>query len=178
MKDREEILDELLVLRCQGGDAGALEMLSRRWHSRVLSHACRLLGSAAAAPDVAQEAWLAIVRGLRRLDDPARFRGWVYRIVANKCSDWIRQEQRRRRLVDQIAPEPTPSPSGERRHADLTRMRSALADLSVERRAILSMFYLEGLSVREIATATSVPVGTVKTRLFHARHHLRKAMED
>lgn len=178
---REDILDELLVLRSQGGEAAALELLARRWHPRILARAARLTGQPEIAADVAQEAWLAIVRGLGRLHDPSRFKGWLHRIVANKCADWIRGEQRRRRLDERVAreregePEAAPGPDG--RDLRISRLRGALRALPEDRRTLLALFYLEGLSVREIAGALEVPPGTVKSRLFHAREHLRRALD-
>lgn len=180
-RTREDILDELLVLRSQSGEAAALELLARRWHPRILARAARLTGQPEIAPDVAQEAWLAVVRGLGRLHDPARFKGWLHRIVANKCADWIRGEQRRRRLDERVAreqehePETAPGPDG--RDHQIARLRSALRALPEDRRTLLALFYLEGLSVQEIAAALEVPAGTVKSRLFHAREHLRKALD-
>jgi RNA polymerase sigma factor (sigma-70 family) len=100
-------------------------MLSRRWHPRVLGHAYRLLGRREAARDVAQEAWLAIVRGLRRLDDPARFKSWSFAIVGNKCRDWIRRTQRRRRLAEQFARE-DPPPAGKDPRDGLELLRAAV----------------------------------------------------
>ena len=91
MRSRQDVFNDLLVLRCQGGDGDALEALARAWHPRLLRHAFRLTGQADAAAEVAQEAWMAIVRGLGRLRDPAVFRGWAYRIVANKSRDWVRR---------------------------------------------------------------------------------------
>ncbi|MEM7585841.1 MAG: RNA polymerase sigma factor [Acidobacteriota bacterium] len=177
MRRRGEILDELLVLRCQDGDTAALETLAQRWHPRLVRKAYRLIGHLETATDVAQEAWLAIVRGLRRLDDPARFRPWAYRIVTHKSSDWIRTQQRRRNLADRARDEHQPEVDRERQ-ADIRRLRAALAELPADRRQLLSMFYLEGRSVYELADTFAIPVGTVKSRLYHARLDLKKTLEN
>ena len=176
MRSQQDVFNDLLVLRCQGGDAGAMEILARTWHPLVLRHAFRLTGQADAAAEIAQDVWLAIVRGLERLNDPAVFRGWVYRIVANKARDWIRGQQARRRLTARVAREPLPvAGDGERsdREAAIGRLRAALETLPEDRRALLSMHYLENMGVREIAVALSIPDGTVKSRLFHARKQLK-----
>lgn len=65
----------------------------------------------------------------------------------------------------------------EDRQDDLARVRDALRRLESERRALMAMFYVEGMSVHEVATALGVPPGTVKSRLFHAREHLQAALE-
>ncbi len=89
----DRALDELLVLRCQDGDGGAMDELVRRWHGRLLRHAWHLTRREDAASDVTQDAWVGIVRGIRRLSDPAMFRVWAYRIVTHKCADWMRCER-------------------------------------------------------------------------------------
>ena len=94
----ERIQDELLVLRCQEGDGAAFEDLVERWQERLWRHAWRLTGNEDAAWDVLQEAWMGIARGIRRLEDAAAFPAWAYRIVSNKCRDWIRRERRRREV--------------------------------------------------------------------------------
>ena len=176
-RDRRDVFDELLVLRCQGGDARALEVLAGRWHQRVLRHAVHLTGHSDAAQDVAQEAWIAIARGIRRLQDPARFRSWAYIIVVHKSRDWIRREQAGRRALHRVADRSEPSSLGGQSE-NIARMMEALAELPADQRTILSWFYLEEMSVREIAEALSIPEGTVKSRLYHARNALRECVEE
>ncbi len=179
MRNQAEVFNDLVVLRCQGGDADALELLARTWHPRVLGHAFRLTGQRDAAAEVAQDAWVAIVRGIKRLHDPAVFRGWIYRIVANKASDWIRRRQARRKLNARVEREPPSAGNGEEaddREAAIRRLRAALETLPDDRRMLLSMHYLEKMGIREIAFALEVPAGTVKSRLFHARKQLKQTL--
>jgi RNA polymerase sigma-70 factor (ECF subfamily) len=178
----EAILDELLVLRCRAGDRWAAERLAERWHPRLLRHAWRLTGQEDAAADAVQEAWLAIVRGLARLDDPARFRAWAYRITGNKCRDWIRRQSRTRRVRERLAHEPRleavdPEPVSAPPERAEQRLARAIEDLPAQRRALLAMFYSQGLSVGEISGALGIAAGTVKSRLFHARRALRRTLE-
>ena len=98
----ESIQDELLVLRCQDGEVKAFEQLIARWAPRLLRHAMRLTGEGEAAREVAQDAWMAIVKGIRRLNDPAGFRAWAYRIVSHKCADWVRSRTRQRGLQREL----------------------------------------------------------------------------
>ncbi len=179
MRTRDDILDELLVLRLQGGHVASLEVLARRWHPKLLRHAIRLTGDREGGSDVAQEAWVAIVRSLRRLQDPGRFRAWAYRIVTRKASDWIRSRVRRRRLDERVAAEPVEieveQQSGD---AEIGQLRGLLIKLPADRKALLAMFYVEGMTVSEISEALSIPDGTVKSRLFHARNHLRAGLEE
>jgi RNA polymerase sigma factor (sigma-70 family) len=94
----EQLVDELLVMKCQDGDAGAMDRLVCCWQKRLWRYAYRLTDSPEAAWEVTQESWLGIIRGLSRLHDPARFRPWAYRIVTNKANDWLRKKAGGRRL--------------------------------------------------------------------------------
>jgi RNA polymerase sigma-70 factor (ECF subfamily) len=185
----DAVLDELLVLRSQGGDKNALELLARRWHRRLTAWSYRLTGDVEAAPEVTQEAWLAVVRSLGRLADPATFPAWVHRIVRRKAADWVRRRQRRRRLDDAVRHEAEAVPMGrpgaaaastesDQREADLLRLRQGLATLPDEQRQLLHLFYLEGMGVRQVSRALDIPQGTVKSRLFRARAALKQILED
>lgn len=180
-RTHEDIQDELLVLLSQEGDADALKTLIARWQPRLGRLAWRLTADRDAARDVVQEVWLAIVRGLRRLDDPARFRSWAYRIVRNKCSDWTRRRVVRRSGPDDLrdtAAKGSAESSSQMNSADeLARLREALTNLPVEQRAILSLHYLDGMGIAEIARVFGVPRGTVKSRLYHARNRLKQTLE-
>jgi RNA polymerase sigma-70 factor (ECF subfamily) len=181
----DTVLDELLVLRAQEGDGRALALLARRWNQRLWVHAYRLTGDRDGGSDAAQEAWLAIVRGLPYLDDVGRFRAWAYRIVGNKSRDWIRRRRRQRTGTERLAREPrlatiepeAPLVDGEQARESAS-LRSELRRLGADHRVVLSLYYLEGLKVREIADALDLPHGTVKSRLFYAREQLRRALAD
>jgi RNA polymerase sigma-70 factor (ECF subfamily) len=173
----DTILDELLVLDSQAGDEAALAELVRRWHPRLLAHAFRLTGDQDGAGDVVQEAWLGIVRGLERIDDPARFAGWARRVVANKAADWIRRRQVERRTspldLSTASAAETPGRSSEASRA----VRDAIAGLDDAHRSVVALHYVEDMSVAEIAAVLDIPVGTVKSRLHTARERLRTALE-
>ncbi len=172
----DTIYDEWLVLRCQDGNTAALEELVRRWQPRLYRHAQRLTGDREGAADAIQDAWLAIVRGVHRLRDPAHFRPWAYRIVGNKCADWIRRRHHRHHLANGQLLEAPPD-DREHGHDDIARLRAALRRLPSDRRALLAMHYLDRVSVAEIAAALQIPAGTVKSRLHHARNELRNVLE-
>ena len=178
MSPQDRITDELLVLRCQQGDAGAFEELVGRWQQRLWRHAWRLTADEDAAWDVLQEAWIAISRGLGRLADAAAFRGWAYRILSNKCRDWVRRESRQRRAAEAYSDR---MHGQDRELADARQqsanLKEALARLPGRDRAILSLRYEEGFDTAEIAEILGVPPGTVKSRLHYARERLRKYLE-
>ena len=169
-----DIAEELLVLRARGGCVRSFAKLTGLWHPRLLRHAARYLRDPAAAEDVAQEVWLAISRGIRRLDDPARFAAWAYRIATNKCADHVRSEAAARRAA--MAGVRTRE-VGTNEPGTGVVLRQALAAMPAERRTLLALHYLEGLSVGQLAEVFTVPTGTVKSRLYHARAELKLIIE-
>ena len=171
------VLDEYLVAAARTGDRKAFAALARRWHGKLVAHAWRLTGDAEMARDAAQGAWVEIVRGLPRLRDDSAFAAWAYRIVSRRCARQIGAAVRRRELAADLAAMPdadAPEP-GEALTAD--RLRAEIGRLPREQRSALALFYLEEMSVAEVAVALDVPLGTVKTRLLHARRKLREALE-
>ena len=180
-RTHDDIEDELLMLMCQDGEQEALAVLVSRWQPRLRTFAWRLTGAHDAAQDVVQESWMAIVRGLNGLDDPASFRTWAYRIVRNKAADWIRrrgtQWDVQAKLADRPARFDADGGDGVIDKDDSRRLRRAMEGLSIEQRAILSLHYLDGMSLKEIGETLGIPEGTVKSRLFHARKQLRGVLE-
>jgi len=177
-KTRDQLYDELLVLRSLEGDAQAFEELVTRWHPRLWRHAYCLIGEREAAQDVVQEAWLAMVKGLSRLDAAGAFAGWAYRIVANKCVDRVRQQDRQRRLSEHLAQEASRDHrEGAHGSERADSLWSALERLPGDRRVLLCMRYVEEFTTTQIADILGVPEGTVKSRLYHARQELRRLIE-
>jgi RNA polymerase sigma-70 factor (ECF subfamily) len=169
---REQLVDELLVMECQDGSRRAMEMLVSRWQKRLWRYALRLTGDPEAAWDVTQDSWLAIVRGIGRLNDAARFASWAYRVVTNKAKDWIGRNARARRLPPDFVREMEPSeePAAAIEAADLQSVLPRLSDAS---RTVLTLHYLEGFGLADIAGILNVPQGTVKSRLHAARNELK-----
>jgi RNA polymerase sigma-70 factor (ECF subfamily) len=179
VRTKEQLLDDYLVASARVGDRKAFDLLARRWQGRLVAHAWRLTGDVDVAREAAQEGWIEIVRGLRRLRDDRAFPAWACQVVSRRCARQIRRLQHGRALATAVAAEPAQT-SVAAEEADppaMARLRGALAALPAERRAAVGLFYLEDLGVAGTATALNVPAGTVKTRLMHARRKLRAALE-
>lgn len=178
--DRERVYDTYLAASARIGDRGAMARLVERWQPKVLGQAYRLTGEADLAAEAAQEAWVEILRGIAQLDDAAAFPAWAMRIVSRRCARLIRGRKRHRETRAALAREPDtgPEPSdGTRARSELAAVQQALAALPGEQRAAIGLFYLEEMSIAEVAVALDVPPGTVKTRLMHARRKLRARLE-
>ena len=181
---RDRVIDEMLVLRCQKGSSRALDLLVRRWQRPLWQFARRILGDEDAAWDVMQDAWLAILRQLRQLHDPAWFAAWAYRIVRNRCAEYYRKAGRRRKLVDglmerqQAAETPDNCDAGNpARENPGDAVAEALRRMPTDQRELLSLKYRENLNTIEIAFILGVPAGTIKSRLHAAREELRRILE-
>lgn len=179
-RDKKRVFEEYLVVSAQAGDRKAFDQLAALWQPALMRHAWRLTGDQDMAADTLQDAWLDIVRGLPRLKDAAAFPAWAYRIVTRKCASSIRKIQRVRRTKQAVAQQPDPVDRAAERaeqSADLAAVSEVIATLPPDQRSAIALFHGRELSVAEIAIALDVPVGTVKTRLMHARRKIRAALE-
>jgi len=166
-KVSEQIIDEILVLDWQAGRAKAMEILVSRWHRRLWQHAYRLVGDSDAAWDITQQSWLTIIKGLRKLREPAHFKAWAYRITTTKAIDWMRKKHRRKPLAAETIQD------HQRETSTDTGVRELLERLDTRKKVVLSLYYFEQLTVAEISMALKVPKGTVRSRLHNAREELR-----
>lgn len=174
----DQALDDYLVLLAQAGSRDAFSRLAARWTPKLLAFAARSLTSSEAAKDVVQDTWESAARGLKRLDDPARFKAWLYAIAARKCADALRGKYRGARLAEKaeaMADEPADSEGASNDRLDVA---AALKRLPADQRIAVSLYFGEEMSIAEIAAITGVPEGTVKSRLFAARKALRENLGE
>ena len=166
------IEDQLLVMDAQDGNVKAMEALVSRWQKKLWRHAYRLTADTQAAWDVTQQAWLGIIKGLRKLHDPANFRPWAYKITTNKAINWIKKNRvLRERMVEDIPEIP------DKQKKDIG-VKELLEKLEMRKKVVLCLYYFEQLSVSEISIALKIPQGTVKSRLAHARSELKKLYQQ
>lgn len=180
LRGPERVLDEYLVVQAQAGSRQALNQLIERWTPRLLRFASRSLGSVDPARDVVQEVWASAIRNLRGLSDPARYPAWIYSIATRKCADAIRRNVRRRRSEQNAMVETSLNGTSVDTAAiagDQLDLTGALRRLSTDHRIVADLFYLDDLGVEEIAAALGLPVGTIKSRLHHARQILKQHFE-
>ncbi len=180
MQSKKRIVEQYLVTFARLGDRGAQEQLVTRYQKKFLGHAYRLLGDAEQAKDAVQDGWIDILRGLPKLQDDSAFPAWAFRIITRKCAKHITGLQKNRVILHAMSDEPGPDHVAEdeiERAADRKPLHEALAKLPAEHRGAVALFYLEEMSVAEVAVSLDIPVGTVKSRLMNARKKLRAAFE-
>ena len=177
--------DVFLVERCLGGDEEACEALVRRYQDRVFSLVYRIIGGTDQVEDIAQEAFLKAFRSLKSFRGGSSFYTWLYRITVNTALNALRSQGRRQEasledlggLEFLVDPDAGPAESAARRQL-ASRVREAIDQLDEQYRTIVYLRELEDLSYEEIAEVVELPVGTVKSRLFRARQHLKELLED
>lgn len=171
--------DHQLVERSRAGDVAAFEELVKRHQARAYAVAYRLLGRREDAQEVAQEAFARAYFRLGEFRGTAQFRTWLYRILVNLATDFLRRrkpEVPHNEALFQIR-DAGPNP-GENLHRQELRqnIEKAIKALPADLRAVILLREMEGLSYAEIARVIRRPVGTVMSRLFHARRRLQQSL--
>ncbi|MBI4884993.1 MAG: sigma-70 family RNA polymerase sigma factor, partial [Actinobacteria bacterium] len=173
---RSELDDLSLVTAAQGGDRNALDRLLRRHFDRMHAVCRRITGNEADAADAAQEAMIAVVRGIARFDGRSTFATWAYRIATNASLDELRRRRRRPQLAGRErddhdhGPRPAPEPIDHdadlriQHLADRFDLDAALAALPEDFRLPVVLRDVADLDYAEIAEALDIPIGTVKSR--------------
>lgn len=165
-----------------GGDAAAFGVLVERYQEVAFRAAYLIVREAAAAEDVAQEAFIRAYRQLDRFHQGEPFRPWLLRIVTNLALNEVRARGRRRGLVQRAGVfirRSEPAPDDEVASRDQSAaLLEAIAELPEDDRVVLQLRYLLELPEREIAAAIRKPAGTVKSRLHRASKRLRAVVES
>jgi RNA polymerase sigma-70 factor (ECF subfamily) len=173
-------LDALIAAACEG-DRAALNRVLFDVRPRLLAIAMRIVRNRDDAEDVVQEALLKVCRSLTHFEGRSAFSTWLHRIVVNAALDRLRRHQARRERVapdDERGQEPVDAVEEETPERVVSRretgaaVRGALARLSPVHREVLELREFEGESYRDVARLAHCPVGTVMSRLHHARHRL------
>ena len=158
--------DEHLMLEFQQGSRDAFAELFERYREPVYGFFRRRLGDSARAEELAQETFLAVLRGVERYEPRATFRTYLYAIAFRQVSsEWRRVKRDTVPMEDPPATQEDPS--------DSLWLRHAVEQLDAAHREVLLLREYEQLSYDEIAALLRIPVNTVRSRLFRARMELK-----
>jgi RNA polymerase sigma-70 factor (ECF subfamily) len=170
--------DEALMARVARGDEAAFRSLAGRHLPAMLGLARRILGNAADAEDVAQEAMLRVWTHAPRWQPLAAFRTWLTRVVVNLCFD-------RKRRAPWLAldaagdiVDPTPDAGEQAERDERERMlAAAIATLPARQRAAIVLTYGDGMSNAQVAEILGTSVSAVETLLVRGKQNLRRALD-
>ena len=184
--------DAALVERALNDDLAAFEQLVTRYQDKITGFAARMLSDRDEAEDVAQEVFIKAYRHLESFRGASSFSTWLYRITTNLCIDRVRAKKRRPQSAYSLdEPIDREEDSGKREIADTTfepsgqierdelrlQVRQTMAEMPEKQRSVLVMCDLQGMAYEEIAQVLGCPIGTVKSRLFHARADLARRLK-
>lgn len=176
-------------MRLQRGDEWAFQLLVRRFRKKIFSIAFGITLDAEESQDIVQDVFLQVYRRIGSFRADASLSTWLHRITVNRCLNWKRRWARRFKWLhdtadcveDNPGKEPESGlPSPENRLAGAqTRQQidNALKMLPDQVRTVFVLRELEGLSYEAIADATGIKLGTVRSRLYHARRRLREILQ-
>jgi len=177
MTDRaDRVYEQILVLRCQAGDGPAFAELVGRYGARVRYYLRKLVGDTADVDDLLQDVWLDVFRSLPGLADPAAFPAWLYRLARDRAF----RRLRRRRPPGRRVAEHELAGLADREDGftadEAGWVHAALDRLPPEHREVLVLRFLEGMAYEDVARVVGCPLGTVKSRIYHAKRGLRRAI--
>jgi RNA polymerase sigma-70 factor (ECF subfamily) len=174
--DPRELEERLTILLVQRGDRDAFRRLVDAYDPRLHYFVRRILGDADGALDVLQSVWLTVHRRLGDLQSPRAFRVWVYRIAHDLAVTELRRRTRRPVPFEDL---PADQPDDEdTAFEDAELVHAGLLGLSVDHRRVLTLRFLEDMTIDEIADVLGCGPGTVKSRLHYARAALRRRIEE
>jgi len=170
-----------LVDRCRSGDERAFQELVDRYKDLVFALIARTVQDRSRAEDLAQEVFLRVHRGLPYFRGEARLSTWLYRIVANVCTQEagkpasisIDDERVRSRVTESTS-------ARDQQFSDLElrdQLEKAISRLPANYRFVIAAHYLDGVRYEDLADALQLPLGTIKTQLHRAKQQLRRLLE-
>ena len=176
MKPSDQLIEQVLVLRCQIGDKDALAELIDRYQTPLRYFINRLSANSEMAEDIFQDTWLTVIRRIHSLKKLDTFSIWLYRIARNKVYQQLRRKKMLSKLDDNITVQNNTkddifSPE------DAAKIHRCLKELQPEYREVLMLRFLEQMSYKQISEVTNCKPGTVKSRIHYAKLALKKEME-
>ena len=176
----DEAPDADVVRAVLAGDVERYAVLVRRYRDRYARYAARMLGSSDMAEDAVQDALVRAFDRLADCRDPAKFAGWLFLILRNRCFAERRQRQRERPLEpadDGVAAPDRP----DGRYDQIEQRRAlerSLGHLTAEQREVFVLKHVEGMAYEEIAALTGASVASLKMRMHRAYDRLRGLMKE
>ncbi len=184
-------VDPALLRRLRGRDERAFRELIAAHRDRVFNITYRMLGHRQEAEDVAQEVFISVFKTIDTFREEAKFSTWLYRVTVNHCKNRIkylaRRHDRERDELDETSraannavdgPQALKAPDRALAGAQIEKlMQEAIASLDEDHRVVVVLRDVEDLTIEEICEITSLPDGTVKSRLHRARLALRKKLQ-
>lgn len=178
-----------LVERCQKNDVSAFEVLVKRYQQRAARLAYRYVKNQEDARDITQEAFVRVFRSIKDFRNESQFYTWFYRILVNLSLDHLRRNKMEAsEYQDELLLRSQSAADGQQKKTNpreelwkkqrIEAIGSAIASLPDDQKSTVILREIDGLSYEEIAQVTSVPIGTVMSRLYYARRKLQEKLKE
>ncbi|OEG00230.1 RNA polymerase sigma factor SigW [Vulcanibacillus modesticaldus] len=183
-------VDNKLIRKAKAGDMQAFAELVYQYKDKIFNLAYRMLGNTQEAEDVSQETFLRVYSNIDRYDEKYKFSTWIYKIATNLSIDRIRKRRTTYSLDDYWNEEegldwytrlPNQSIGPEESiisNEEINQVHKAILNLPEKYRVIMTLRYVEDLSIKEISEIVNLPISTVKTRLLRGREYIRKEISN
>lgn len=169
-----EVEDRDLIAKARNGDVEAYNLLVSRWEKRVFNYLFRLVAEREDALDVSQDVFLKAYQNLPKLDDPAKFPAWLFRIAHNEAFSLLRK----RRPTSELVGEPRPAEANPKLFpVELSlAVEGALKRLNEDQREAVLLKVYQGFKFHEMAEILDIPVSTVKSRVYTGLDQLKETL--
>ncbi|MHC4244789.1 MAG: RNA polymerase sigma factor [Planctomycetota bacterium] len=176
MNSSDQLIEQVLVLRCQIGDKDALAELIEQYKAPLRYFIIRLSANSEMAEDIFQDTWLTVIRRIHTLKKLDAFSTWLYRIARNKVYQQLRRKKMLSKLDENIT---VPNNTDDEVFSpeDAAKIHKCLKELLSEHKEILMLRFLEQMSYKQISEVLNCNPGTVKSRIHYAKLALKKEME-
>jgi RNA polymerase sigma-70 factor (ECF subfamily) len=176
MKKAAELIEQVLLLRCQIGDTDAFEVLFNRYERPLRYFINRLLDNDELTEDIFQDTWLTVIGRIHGLREVDAFPAWLYRIARNKVYQQLRTKKNVSALDENIAAE-NQAEDDDFSVEDAAKVHRCLKELPTEYREVLMLRFLEQMSYQRISQVLNCRLGTVRSRIYYAKIALKKELE-
>ena len=176
MDSREQLIEQMLILRCQMGDKEAFAGLIERYQRPLRYFVSRLLDDAQASEDLLQDTWLTVIGRISGLKKPEAFSIWLYRIARNKVYHQLRKKKVWSKLIENFEA-PNEIEDDIVSLEDIAKVHECLKKLRPEHKEVLMLRFLEQMSYQQISQVMNCNVGTVRSRIYYAKLALKKELE-
>lgn len=172
----QDIDEHTLIEQALSGDHQAYGELVDRYKNALYHHCFAIVRDEDVAEDLAQETFIAAYYKLHQYKPEYRLSTWLFKIATNKALTWLRKAGREIAADDELIASIASSHPGPDKSAEYRELHAAVSRLSANHRAVVSLYYWQGLSYQEIAVVLSVPIGSVRGWMSRAKDQLRKEL--
>ncbi len=177
ISEKERVYLEYLVLQCRHKDQRAWNEMIRHYEKRLFYFIFQLVGHHQDALNILQNTWLKAFRSIHRLCEPTSLTPWLYQIARNTALQFLRSHHKTSSIECYFESDPVVCDAEPEESYAAEQVHRSLKKLSHAHREALALYYLEDFSLQEIADILSVPVGTVRSRLYYAKRSLKSVLE-